>query len=57
MDDVRVNDKKVLENVAAVLDTSSNFIYGDLERVAELYRPLGGASEKHGGFDYYYRES
>jgi hypothetical protein len=56
MDDIRVNGDTILENVPAILDTGSNLIYGDGERVSELYRRLGGTLKDYKGFDFYYCE-
>jgi len=53
MDDVRVNGNIILENIPAIFDTGSNYIFGDWERVSELYRSLGGSLEEYKGFGYY----
>jgi len=54
MDDVRVNGRKLLENVPAVIDTGANFILGDWDRVAEFYRQLDGKLVEHAGLGYYH---
>jgi cathepsin D len=56
MDDVRVHGDKVLENLPAVIDTGSNYICGDWDQVAELYRHLGGTLLVHAGFGLYHCE-
>jgi hypothetical protein len=56
MDNLRVNGVTILENVPAIFDTGANYIFGDWERVAELYGPLGGTLQEHNGLGYYYRE-
>jgi cathepsin D len=56
MDDVRVNGNKIFANVPAMLDSGSNLIYGDGERVSELYRRLGGTLKKYKGINFYYCE-
>jgi len=54
MDDVSTNGKKILENIPAMFDTGANYIFGDWDRVAELYKRLGGTLQERQGFGYYY---
>jgi len=54
MEDVRVNGDKILTNVPAIFDTGASFIYGDWNRVSELYRHIGGTLTVYKGFGYYY---
>jgi len=54
IDDVRVNGNIILENVPAIIDSGANFIYGDSNRVAELYRPIGGTFLEHKGLGIYH---
>jgi len=54
MDDVRVDGKRILENVPVIFDTGANYIYGDRNRVAELYKRLDGTLYEHKGFGFYY---
>jgi hypothetical protein len=56
MDDVRVNGKKILENVPVIFDTGASYIIGDWERISKLYDRLGGTLMEHEGFGYYHRE-
>jgi cathepsin D len=44
IDNIRVNGKIVLTNVAAVIDTGSHFIIGDLHRVLALHAAAGGGA-------------
>jgi len=53
VDDIRVNGRKVLENVPAVFDTGASYIFGDWNRVSELYQGLRATLYEHGGFGYY----
>jgi len=53
MEDVRVNGNKILENVPAIFDTGAGHIYGDWERVSELYRGLDATLKEHAGFGFY----
>jgi len=54
MDDVRVNGDIILTNVPVIFDTVSNHIFGDLERVSDLYRRLGGTLKEREDFNLYY---
>jgi len=54
MDDVRVNGDTILKDVPVIFDTGANFIFGDWDRVAELYRRIGGGVYEHGDMGYYY---
>jgi hypothetical protein len=57
MDDVRVDGNKILENVPTIFDTGATYIFGDWNRVSELYGRVGGSTLiKHQGFGYYFRE-
>jgi cathepsin D len=56
MDDVRVNGDKFFENQPAIFDTGANFICGDWDQVAELYKHLGGTLLVHAGFGLYHCE-
>ena len=56
MDYIRLNGNKLL-NIPVILDTSSNFIFGDRERVRSLYETAGGIVKPVGSIDYYIRES
>jgi hypothetical protein len=53
MDNVRVNGDNFFENIPAMIDSGSNYIFGDWDKVAELYRHLGGTLLEHVGFGYY----
>jgi hypothetical protein len=57
MDDIRFNGHIIFPHIPVVLDTGSNLIYGDWERVKALYKLFGGRSKQIGGFDYLHRES
>jgi len=54
MDDLRVNDEKILVNTPVIFDTGSGFIFGDWERVSALYGRLGGTLKIQKGFGYYH---
>jgi hypothetical protein len=53
MDNVRVNGDNFFENVPAMIDSGSNYIFGDWDKVSELYGHLGGTLLEHAGFGYY----
>jgi len=53
MDDVRVNGDIIFKNIPAIFDSGALYIYGDWQRVSELYRPLGGILEERRDFGYY----
>jgi len=54
MDDVRINGNKIFENVPVMFDTGAEYIYGDWERVSELYRRLDGTLDERHGEGYYH---
>jgi len=56
MDNLHVNGVAVLENVPVIFDTNSEYIFGDWNRVAELYKPLRAkvSMSTDGEFGYYY---
>jgi len=39
---IQVNGRSVLSGFMSIIDSGTPFIYGPLEDVAEIYRPLGG---------------
>jgi hypothetical protein len=55
-DDVTVDGKKILKNVPVMFDTGSAYIFGDWDRVAELYKAIGGTLEERENLGYYYCE-
>jgi len=52
VDDIRVNDKLVLRNVVAIIDSGANFIFGDPHRVLKLHQAYGGKAFKNGFYTF-----
>jgi hypothetical protein len=53
MDSIGVHGRKILENLSVIFDTGSPFIFGDWDRVAELYKAIGGTLKERGNIGYY----
>jgi hypothetical protein len=56
MDNIRVNGDTVLETAPVIVNSASNFIIGDWDQVAALYRRLDGTLVQLGAYDYYHCE-
>jgi len=54
MDNIRVNGNPVLSKISAVMDTGSNYIYGNWDQVAELYGSIGGKLAIYKDHGFYY---
>ncbi|KAF8122507.1 Asp-domain-containing protein [Boletus edulis] len=53
MDNVKGNNKKILTNVAAIIDTGTTFIIGTPLDVSTLYNALGGTAAPSAGQGFY----
>ncbi|KAF8433778.1 acid protease [Boletus edulis BED1] len=53
MDNVKGNNKTILTNVAAIIDTGSTLIIGTPSEVSTLYNALGGKAAPSAGQGYY----
>jgi cathepsin D len=56
IEDVRVNGDTIFDDVPAIFDTGSTYIFGDWKAVSELYEGLGATLKEYKGYGYYSRE-
>jgi len=52
IDNIKVNDKIILTNVPAVIDSGSHFFWGDPSRVAVLHQTGGGKAFEDGYYTF-----